>query len=204
MEAHAEAVEARRRAEQELRPEAVDPPRDERRASPPEDPAEEDTDPVEPPLLVELNEYEYREILDEDGENYLLPQWMINFFSSGDICHTLDASDNVICIAKLNDARTAEAERIDISAECDMSTQTVALKVCFGEGASSEMLKTKFYLFERGDLFELGRLVRQPDLRIDVLARGADYSLSYARSVRVRVPQSVASQLKNILSKIPA
>jgi len=93
---------------------------------------------------------------------------------------------------------------VDISADSDMTTQTVTLKVCFGEGAAAETFRSKFYLFERGDLFELGRLVRQEEIRIDILTRGADYTLQYALTVRGKMPHGVPTQLKSVLSKIPA
>jgi hypothetical protein len=165
--------------------------------------AEPEPGQAEIPLRSESASYEYREVLEEGGENYVLPQWMVNYFSSSDICHTLDPADNVIFIAKLNDPANAE-KLIDISAECDMGTQTVALKVCFGEGATGETLKTKFYLFERGDLFELNRLTRQKDLRIDALIRSAELSLEYLGTIHMKLSQNVSTQLKGILSKIPA
>ncbi|MBI5118904.1 hypothetical protein HZA56_20740 [Candidatus Poribacteria bacterium] len=165
--------------------------------------AEPDPGQAEIPLRSETASYEYREMLEEGGENYVLPQWMINYFSSSDICHTLDPGDNVIFIAKLNDPANAE-KLIDISAECDMGTQTVALKACFGEGATGETLKMKFYLFERGDLFELNRLTRQKDLRIDALVRSAELTLEYLGTIHMKLPQNVSTQLKGILAKIPA
>jgi hypothetical protein len=148
--------------------------------------------------------YDYRELLEEESENYVIPQWMVNFFSSSDMCHTLDSSDKVVIIAKLTDPKSAEDSPVDVSVECDMSTQTVTMKLGFGEGAAAEYLKTKFYLFERGDLFELNRLVRQQDVRVDVLTRSADYTLEYIRTLRVHIPQHVLAQLKNVLSKIPS
>jgi len=148
-------------------------------------------------------DYEYRELLKPNAENYVVPQWMVNFFSSSDMCHTLDHSDKVVFIVKLIDSKNAEATYTDISPECDMSTQTVTLKLCFGEGAAAEVLKTKFYLFERGDLFELNRLVRQEDVRIDILTRASDYTLEYVDTLYARIPQDVLTQLKNLLSKIP-
>jgi hypothetical protein len=148
--------------------------------------------------------YEYRDLLDETGENYVVPQWMANFFSSSDICHTLDHADKVVFIVKLADSRNAEDSLINLSAECDMSTQTIALKFCFGEGAAAETFRTKFYLFERGDLFELNRLVRQQDARIDILVRSAEYTLEYLGTLYTRVPHPVLAQLKNVLSKIPS
>ncbi|RJP67223.1 MAG: hypothetical protein C4532_14935 [Candidatus Abyssobacteria bacterium SURF_17] len=147
--------------------------------------------------------YEYRELPVEAGENYVLPQWIVNFFSSGELCHTLDPSDNVVFIAKLNDAGNASSGAIDISADSDMSTQTIAVKVCFGQGAAAETLKTKFYLFERGDLFELNRLVRQSSLRIDILTRSADYALEYADTIHTKIPPGALTQLKGVLTKIP-
>lgn len=158
---------------------------------------------IEPPSLIEVTDYEYRVMLEEGGDNYVLPQWMLNFFSSSDICHTLDPSDNMVIISKLNNAENAEAGVIDISADCDMGTQTVALKLCFGEGADSETFKTKFYLFERGDLFELGRLVRQSDIRIDILTRGADYTLEYLRTIYCKLPHDILEKIKDVLSKNP-
>lgn len=160
---------------------------------------------VEPsPAVASMPSYQYRELLKESDENYVIPQWMINFFSSSDICHTLDSSDRVVLMAKLTDARNADDRLIDISAECDMSTQTVALKVGFGQGVATENFKTKFYLFEREDLFELNRLVRQDELRIDIVTRSADYTLEYLRTLYTRIPQQVLAQLKNVLSKIPS
>jgi hypothetical protein len=156
------------------------------------------------PLSAPVTGYEYREMLEENGDNYVLPQWMVNFFSSSDICHTLDPADNVLFVVKVNDPRNAEKDLIDIAADCDMSTQTIALRLSFGEGAAAEALRTKFYLFERGDLFELNRLVHQNDLRIDILARAPDYTLEYARTLHARLPQSILSQLKNVLAKIPS
>jgi hypothetical protein len=85
-----------------------------------------------------------------------------------------------------------------------MGTQTVALKIAFGEGAEAETFKTKFYLFERGDLFELGRLVRQDDMRIDVLTRGADYTLEYSQTLYCRVPRILTEKVKEVLSKMPS
>jgi len=134
----------------------------------------------------------------------VLPQWIVNFFSSSDICHTLDPHDNVVFIAKLRDAANVRGDMVDFSAESDMSTQTIALNLYFGEGSSGEALKTKFYLFERGDLFELNRLVHQGNVRIDVLTRGEDYSLEYASTVYTRLPQEALAQLKNVLAKIPS
>ncbi|MBI4830016.1 MAG: hypothetical protein HY801_00350, partial [Candidatus Lindowbacteria bacterium] len=145
---------------------------------------------------------EYREMLEEGGENYVLPQWMVNFFSSSDMCHTLDPADNVVFIVKLNDPANAE-KLIDVTADCDMNSQTVALKFCFGDGASAEALKTKFYLFERGDLFELNRLMRQNDLRIDALIRAEDFTLEYLGTIHMKLPQSVSTHLKDILARIP-
>ncbi len=148
--------------------------------------------------------YEYRELLEENGENYVLPQWMVNYFSSSDICHTLAPNDNVVFVVKLNDRKNAERNEFDITADCDMSTQTITLKFAFGEGATAEVMKTKFYLFERGDLFELNRLVRQNDARVDVLTRAPDYTLEYTRTIHARLPQSVLTQLKNVLARIPS
>lgn len=159
--------------------------------------------PAPLPPTMDVTGYEYREMLKEGGDNYVLPQWMVNFFSSSDICHTLDSADNVVFVAKLNDARNADAGIVDFSADCDMSTQTIALKLCFGQGAAAETLRTKFYLFERGDLYELNRLARQREVRLDILARAADYTLEYACTIRSRLPQAVLSQLKDVLAKIP-
>lgn len=204
MEAHTEALEARRRAEQEneggagsaVYGEALD-------ASAAE--AYDDADqPSDVSPVVRMSEYEYREMLEQGGGNYVLPQWIVNFFSSSDICHTLDTSDNVMIIAKLGDPNNVEAGIIDVSADCDMTTQTVALKLRFGEGSAAEDFSTKFYMFERGDLFELSRLVRQDDLRIDILTRAADYTLEYVRTVHAGLPSSVLTQLKTVLAKIPA
>ena len=203
MEAHAEAIEARRRAEEDSEEPPDIPAADEYADVEAGTAAVNGPETAEPPAPVAVADYEYREMMEEGGENYVLPQWMVNYFSSSDICHTLDPTDNVVIIVKLNDARNADGV-IDISADCDMSTQTIALKLCFGEGAAAEMLKTKFYLFERGDLFELGRMVRQSDVRIDVLTRAADYSLGYACTVYSRLSQSLLAQLKNVLAKIPA
>jgi len=163
---------------------------------------EEETSAPPPPLQV--TDYEYRVMLEEGGENYVLPQWMLNFFSSSDICHTLDPSDNMVIIVKLNNARNEESGDIVLSADCDMSTQTVALKISFGEGVEAETFKTKFYLFERGDLFELGRLVRQDDIRIDMLTRGADYTLEYSQTLYCGLPRILIEKIKDVLSKIPA
>jgi hypothetical protein len=164
-----------------------------------------DAEPVEPALpMMAAAGYEYRELLEERGENYVIPQWMVNFFSSSDVCHSLDSADKVVFIVKLSDPNNAREGAIDISAECDMSAQTVSLKFSLGEGAAAEQLKTKFYLFERGDLFELNRLVRQQEARIDVLTRSADYTLEYVATRRIRLPQHALAQLKNVLSKIPA
>ncbi len=204
MEAHAEAVEARRTAEMDAERESAAAPEHNRRGSEYAYETVEDGAEAEEPPLPAATDYEYREMLDEGGENYVLPQWMVNFFSSGDICHTLDPSDNVLFVVNLNDPKNAEAGIIDMSAECDMSTQTITLKLCFGEGAAAETLRTKFYLFERGDLFELNRLVRQGDVRIDVLTRAADYTFEYACTVHTRLPQNVSPQLKNVLAKIPS
>lgn len=200
MEAHTEAVEARLKAEQPLAGTAEE----EYEDAGPEEAPEDPIDQGEPPPLLKLADYEYREMLDEGGENYVLPQWIVNFFSSSDVCHTLDSDDSVVIIAKLNDARNAERGMVDISADSDMTTQTVTLKLCFGEGAAAETFRSKFYLFERGDLFELGRLVRQEEIRIDILTRGADYTLQYALTVRGKMPHGVPTQLKSVLSKIPA
>ncbi len=54
------------------------------------------------------------------------------------------------------------------------------------------------------DLNVLGRLVRQEEIRIDILTRGADYTLQYALTVRGEMPHGVPTQLKSVLSKIPA
>ena len=203
MEAHAETLDARREAERqaEREPTVVQ----ERYYS--EDSAgtaESEADTADFPSMPPMTDYEYRELLKEGGENYVLPQWIVNFFSSSDICHTLDPNDNVVFIAKLRDAGNARGDIMDFAAESDMSTQTIALNVCFGEGASEETLKTKFYLFERGDLFELNRLVRQDEVRIDILTRGEDYTLEYACTFHARLPQDTLSQLKNVLAKIPS
>ncbi len=201
MEARAEAIETRREDERlaEQRSSAV-----ERRVWAQSDEAEEaGVKPAPLAPAMDATGYEYREMLKEGGENYVLPQWMVNFFSSSDICHTLDPADNVMFVAKLNDARNAETGIVDFSADCDMSTQTIALNLCFGEGAAAETLRTKFYLFERGDLYELNRLARQSEVRMDILTRAADYTLEYACTIRSRLPQAVLSQLKDVLAKIP-
>ena len=160
MEARTGALETRRETEQESEREPAMRQRYYSADSGETDEAEAET--AEAPLMPPLKDYEYREMLHEGGKNYVLPQWIINFFSSSDICHTLDPNDNVLFVVKLRDAENAEPDLVDVVAESDMSTQTIALNLCFGEGASKETLKTKFYLFERGDLFELNRLVRQP------------------------------------------
>ena len=154
--------------------------------------------------VIEISEYEYREMLEEGGGNFVLPQWIANFFSSSDICHTLDPTDNVIIVAKLSDPKNAESGIVDISASSDMTTQTVALKLSFGEGAAAETFGTKFYLFERGDLFELSRLVCQNDLRIDILTRASDYTLEYVRTMSAGLPPDVLTQLKGVLAKVSA
>jgi hypothetical protein len=221
MEAHAEAVEARRRAKlessigevgQEIYKDASAEIPDEEEESdyseqvepePPESYDEPDEPaPDEELPVIEISEYEYREMLDEAGGNYVLPQWIVNFFSSSDVCHTLDAEDNVTIMAKLSDPQSAEAGVVDISADCDMGTQTVTLKLCFGEGAAAESFRTKFYLFERGDLFELSRLVRQDDLRLDILTRSSDYTLEYVRTMRVGMPSTVQARLRTVLAKV--
>lgn len=205
MEARAEAEEASRKSEQENEPEPVAHEEIDRTIPLPEEAVSHDIESVVEELpVVSHGEYEYRETLEEGGENYVIPQWMVNFFSSSNVCHTLDASDNVLMIVKLNDARTGDAGIIDMSAESDMSAQMVAFKVCFGQGAAAETLNTKFYLFERDDLFELNRLVRQNDLRIDILTRTPDYTLEYARSVRTEIPQEILTQLRSILAKVPS
>lgn len=204
MEAHTEAVEARRKAEQEYESRSVPAPREEPRGASAAEACEEPAELPRTGKRYDVPDYEYREMLEETGGNYVLPQWILNFFSSSDICHTLDSSDNVIAIVKLNDPKSAESGIVDISTECDMTTQTVALKLCFGEGAVAEVFKTKFYLFERGDLFEISRLAHQTDIRIDVLTRGADYSLEYACTLRAGLPQEVATQIKSVLTRIPA
>jgi hypothetical protein len=210
MEAHTEALEARRRAEMEYEePTAAAPPQVEG-FGPPETEDSASYAPYEGaaveelPPLVELPDYEYREMLEDGGGNYVLPQWIANFFSSSDICHTLDQSDNVILIVKMTDPNSIETGVFDVSVDCDMSTQTVALKLHFGEGAAAEDFKTKFYLFERGDLFELGRLVRQDQVRVDILSRGSDYSLDYACTTRITLPPTVLTQLKDVLANVSA
>ena len=207
MEAHAEALEARRRAEMEYeKPPAAPQPQVDGFGPPETENSEsyapfDDTADAALPLLVELPDYEYREMLEDGGGNYVLPQWIANYFSSSDICHTLDQSDNVVIILKMADPNSIETGIFDVSADCDMSTQTVALKLLFGEGAAAEDFKTKFYLFERGDLFELGRLVRQDQVRVDILSRGTDYTLDYACTTRIELPAAVLSQLKDVLAK---
>jgi hypothetical protein len=203
MEAHTEALEARQRAGEETEPEPVPmPPAFEEK--PWEEAPLEAAPLIEPFAPPKLSDYEYREMLEEGGGNFVLPQWITNFFSSSDICHTLDPSDNMLIIVKLSDSKNAETGVVDIYAECDMTTQTVSLKLGFGEGASAETFQTKFYLFERGDLFELGCLARQQNLRIDVLARGSDYTLEYAGTARAVIPHRVLSQLKDAIAKTPA
>ena len=205
MEARAEAEEASRKSEQEIESEPVAPEGDEQPLPLPAEVVSHDIESVVEELpVVNHGEYEYRETLEEGGENFVIPQWMVNFFSSSNLCHTLDASDDVLMIVKLNDARAGDAGIIDMSAECDMSTQTVAFKMCFGQGVAAETLNTKFYLFERDDRFELNRLVRQNDLRIDILTRTPDYTLEYARSVRTEIPQEILTQLRSILEKVPS
>jgi hypothetical protein len=163
----------------------------------------DETEPAELSSSPQMSDYEYRVMLEEGGENYVLPQWMLNFFSSSDICHTLDPSDNMVIVVKLSNAENADSGMIDISVDCDMGTQTVALTFSFGSGAEAETFKSKFYLFERGDLFELGRLVRQTDMRIDVLTRGGDYQLEYVRTIYCNLPNEVLRQITDTLSKIP-
>ncbi len=199
MEAHAQAVESRRKAPSEEETEAPTTETDKHVAS---GVSETDEDATEAASFANVTGYEYRELLEEGAENYVLPQWMVNYFSSSDICHTLDTNDRVVFIVKLNDPDNAEGY-IDVLADCDMSTQTIALTFGFGEGAAAESLKTKFYLFERGDLHELSRIARQDQMRIDVLTRAEDYTLEYAGTVRMRLPQSVVTQIKNVLAKIP-
>lgn len=210
MEAHTEALEARRRAEMEAdEPASAPQPRVEGFGPPETDNSEsyapyESDAAVDLPPLVELSDYEYREMLEDGGGNYVLPQWIANFFSSSDICHTLDESDNMILIVKMTDPNSVERGIFDVSVDCDMTTQTVALKLHLGEGAAAEDFKTKFYLFERGDLFELGRLVRQDQVRVDILTRGSDYSLDYACTTRIALPPTVLTQLKNVLANVSA
>jgi len=200
MEAHTEALETRRRAEEEAEPvSAVEG----EYADEPVDEVIEDDVAIAPPPQMEPPDYEYREMLEEGSGNYVLPQWVVNFFSSSDICHTLDRPDSLVIVARLNDPGNAYTGVIDVSIDCDMTTQTVALKLCFGEGAAAETFQTKFYLFERGDLFELCCLVRRQDIRIDFLTRGTDYTLEYLCTERTTVPQSVLTHLKSVLSKIP-
>lgn len=199
MEAHTEAVEAKRESE----PRAAEAPVISKPREPEEKPvAPEPTPPPEPMPPIEVSSYEYRDMLNPSGENYVLPQWMANYFSSSDVCHTLDESDSVVVITKLNDAAAAESGLVEIAAESDMTSQTFTLKLCFGEGATAEILATKFYMFERGDLFELSRLSQQAELRIDVLTRGSDYTLDYACSAFTEIPEEILAQLKDILSKI--
>ena len=207
MEAHTEALEARRRAEMEyVKPPAAPQPQVDGFGPPetegPESyaPFDDTADAALPPLIQPPN-YEYREMLEDGGGNYVLPQWIINYFSSSDTCHTLDQSDNVVIILKMNDPSSIEAGIFDVSVDCDMSTQTVALKLLFGEGAAAEDFKTKFYLFERGDLFELGRLVRQGQVRVDILTRGSDYTLDYACTIRITLPPTALAQLRDVLAK---
>ena len=202
MEAHAEALEARREAERQSRREPAA--HESYHSADSGEPAAEEAETDDFPSVPRVTDYEYRELLEEGGGNYVLPQWIVNFFSSSDICHTLDPSDNVVFVVKLRDSRNAQGDVIDFVAESDMSTQTIALNLCFGRGASEEKLKTKFYLFERGDLFELNRLARQGNVRIDILARGEDFTLEYGCTVHTRLPQDTLLQLKNVLAKIPS
>ncbi|UCD57844.1 MAG: hypothetical protein JSV16_01665 [Candidatus Hydrogenedentota bacterium] len=202
MEAHAEALEA---SEETKRPAVEESAAKQEDMGPGSGEAgEAGVEAVGSSPAVDATDYEYREMLEEDGENYVLPQWMVNFFSSSDICHTLDPADNVVFIVRLNDTSNAEASVIDISAECDIRAQTIALKLCFGEGAAAETFKTKFYLFERGDLFELNQLMRQEDVRIDVLTQATDYTFEYVCTVHAILPQDVLAQLKNALAKASA
>ncbi len=204
MEAHTEAIQARRSAgQQEPEPQEASVIEAEPYVGPVGEAVEDLDVPPEPPVPIVAIDYEYRDTLQEGSGNYVLPQWIVNFFSSSDICHTLDRSDDVIIVVKLSDPHMAETGIIDISADCDMTTQTVALKLCFGEGAAAEMFQTKFYFFERGDLFELSRLVRQQGLRIDILTRGSDYTLEYVCTARAVIPQSVLTHLRGVLSKTP-
>jgi hypothetical protein len=181
MEAHTEALEARQRAEEgpEPEPEPMPPAFEEKPWAEAPLEAAPLVEPFEPP---KLSDYEYREMLEEGGGNFVLPQWITNFFSSSDICHTLDPSDNMLIIVKLSDSKNAETGVVDIYAECDMTTQTVSLKLGFGEGASAETFQTKFYLF----------------------ARGSDYTLEYAGTARAVIPHRVLSQLKDAIAKTPA
>jgi hypothetical protein len=207
MEAHTEALEAKRRAEMEYDEEPPAAPQPQVEGFGP--PETEDSDSYAPyedeadmdlPPLVELSDYEYRKMLEDGGGNYVLPQWIANFFSSSDVCHTLDQSDNVVLIVKMTDPNSVETGIFDVSVDCDMTTQTVALKLHIGEGAAAEDFKTKFYLFERGDLFELGRLVRQDQVRVDILTRGSDYTLDYACTIRITLPPTILTQLRNVLA----
>ena len=112
MEAHTEALEARQRAEEEPEPEPVPmPPAFEEKPLEEEPWAEapqEAAPLIEPFAPPKLLDYEYREMLEEGGGNFVLPQWITNFFSSSDICHTLDPSDNMLIIVKLSDSKNAE------------------------------------------------------------------------------------------------
>lgn len=205
MEAHTEALETRRRAAEMEYEERPAPPERIRGFGPPDTESDDiAVAPVEPPPIVNVSDYEYREMLEEGGGNYVLPQWIGNFFSSSDVCHTLDRSDNVVIVIRAGDPKNVDAGVIDFSADCDMTTQTVSLKLCFGKGAAAETFQTKFYLFERGDLFELGRLVRQDELRIDILTRASDYTLEYVSTVRTTLPPPLLAQLNRALSNISA
>jgi hypothetical protein len=206
MEAHTEALEARRRAEMEY----------EYRSDPSEGPENiegfgpPDTEgrdfaaaPAELPPIAPVSDYEYRAMLDEGGGNYALPPWIGNFFSSSDICHTLDRSDDVVLIVRMSDPASVDSGMVEFSLDSDMTTQTVTLKLCLGRGAAAETFRTKFYLFERGDLFELGRLARQSDARIDILTRAPDYTLEYVRTTRAALPRQLLAQLGRVLANTP-
>jgi hypothetical protein len=159
--------------------------------------------PAELPPLAVVSDYEYREMLDEGSGNYVLPPWIGNFFSSSDICHTLDRSDDVVLIVRVSDPASVDSGLVEFSVASDMSTQTVTLKLCLGRGASAETFQTKFYLFERGDLFELGRLARQDEARIDILTRASDYTLEYVRTTRAALPRHALAQLRGALANTP-
>lgn len=204
MEAHTEALEARRKTELEYEEHSIAEEQEEHFGAPSVQTADDTAASRRLPRMIEMPDYEYREMLKEGSGNYVLPPWIVNFFSSSDICHTLDRANSVVVIVRLNDPKNAETGIIDISADCDMSTQTVALKLCLGEGAAAEAFKTKFYLFERGDLFELSRLARQDNLRMDILTRAPDYTLEYVNTVHAALPPSVRIQLKTALTKISA
>ncbi len=207
MEAHTEALEARRRAEVEhgYQPDPSEGPERIEGFDPPDTEGRDfAAAPAELPPIAAVSDYEYREMLDEGGGNYVLPTWIGNFFSSSDICHTLDRSDDVVIIVRMSDPASVDSGIFEFSLDSDMTTQTVTLKLCLGQGAAAETFQTKFYLFERGDLFELGRLARQDEARIDILTRASDYTLEYGRTTRAALPRQLLAQLKGVLANASA